>query len=116
MPNDPTKRVEAEGNLISLQQAADLMIQNHRHRVVVVDMSDPKSFPLGVISASHKRIKGWIIFRQRALMDSSASITFARRPGVCWPGSADQMSTRVIAALDVTPKNTGVKGVAVVIV
>jgi len=35
----------------SLQEAADLMIQNHRHRVVVVDNSDPDSFPLGVISS-----------------------------------------------------------------
>ncbi len=34
-----------------LQEAADLMIQNHRHRVIVVDQSDPKSFPLGVISS-----------------------------------------------------------------
>jgi CBS domain-containing protein len=35
----------------SLQQAADLMIQNHRHRVIVVDKNDPESFPLGVISS-----------------------------------------------------------------
>jgi CBS domain-containing protein len=35
----------------SLQEAADLMIQNHRHRVIVVDQSDPESFPLGVISS-----------------------------------------------------------------
>jgi len=35
----------------SLQEAADLMIQNHRHRVVVVDNSDLDSFPLGVISS-----------------------------------------------------------------
>ncbi len=35
----------------SLQQASDLMIQNHRHRVVVVDKNDPESFPLGVISS-----------------------------------------------------------------
>lgn len=35
----------------SLQQAADLMIQNHRHRVIVMDTSDPHSFPLGVISS-----------------------------------------------------------------
>jgi CBS domain-containing protein len=35
----------------SLQQAADLMIQKHRHRVIVVDSRDPKSFPLGVISS-----------------------------------------------------------------
>lgn len=35
----------------SLQQAADIMIQNHRHRLVVVDQNDPESFPLGVISS-----------------------------------------------------------------
>jgi predicted transcriptional regulator len=35
----------------SLQQAADMMIQNHRHRVIVVDENDPESFPLGVISS-----------------------------------------------------------------
>jgi CBS domain-containing protein len=35
----------------SLQQAADLMIQNHHHRVIVVDINDPQSFPLGVISS-----------------------------------------------------------------
>lgn len=35
----------------SLQQAADLMIQNHRHRVIVVDTNDPQSFPLGAISS-----------------------------------------------------------------
>jgi len=35
----------------SLQQAADLMIQNHRHRVVVIDANDPDSFPLGILSS-----------------------------------------------------------------
>jgi CBS domain-containing protein len=35
----------------SLQEAADLMIQHHCHRVIVVDQSDPDSFPLGVISS-----------------------------------------------------------------
>lgn len=35
----------------SLQHAADMMIQNHRHRVIVVDENDPESFPLGVISS-----------------------------------------------------------------
>ena len=35
----------------TLQEAADIMIQNHRHRVIVVDKSDPESFPLGVISS-----------------------------------------------------------------
>jgi CBS domain-containing protein len=35
----------------SLQEAADIMIQKHRHRVIVIDKSDPKTFPLGVISS-----------------------------------------------------------------
>ena len=35
----------------SLQEAADLMIQNHRHRVIVIDNEVPDSFPLGVISS-----------------------------------------------------------------
>lgn len=35
----------------SLQEAADIMIKNHRHRVIVVAKSDPDSFPLGVISS-----------------------------------------------------------------
>lgn len=35
----------------SLQEAADMMIQNHRHRVIVVDRNEPDSFPLGVISS-----------------------------------------------------------------
>lgn len=35
----------------SLQEAADLMIQNHRHRVVVLDKNDRDSFPIGVISS-----------------------------------------------------------------
>ena len=35
----------------SLRQAADLMIQNHHHRVIVVDANDPQGFPLGVISS-----------------------------------------------------------------
>jgi len=35
----------------SLQQAANLMIQHHGHRVIVVDTNDPQSFPLGVISS-----------------------------------------------------------------
>ena len=35
----------------SLQEAADMMIQQHRHRVIVVDQGDPESFPLGVISS-----------------------------------------------------------------
>lgn len=35
----------------SLQEAADIMIKNHRHRVIVIDRNDPESFPLGVISS-----------------------------------------------------------------
>lgn len=35
----------------SLQEAANLMIQNHRHRLIVVDINDPESFPLGMISS-----------------------------------------------------------------
>lgn len=34
----------------SLREAADLMIQNYHHRLVVVDKADPDSFPLGAIS------------------------------------------------------------------
>jgi CBS domain-containing protein len=34
-----------------LRQAADLMIQNHHHRLVVVDSHDPEAFPLGIISS-----------------------------------------------------------------
>lgn len=35
----------------SLQEAANLMINNHRHRVIVIDINDPESFPLGIISS-----------------------------------------------------------------
>ncbi len=34
----------------SLREAADLMIQNYHHRLVVVDKEDPDAFPLGAIS------------------------------------------------------------------
>jgi CBS domain-containing protein len=34
-----------------LRQAADLMIQKHYHRLVVVDQDDPQAFPLGIISS-----------------------------------------------------------------
>lgn len=34
----------------SLREAADRMIQNHHHRLVVVDKDDPDAFPLGAIS------------------------------------------------------------------
>jgi predicted transcriptional regulator len=56
---DETLRVSAlmNRNLITtdihstLQEAADIMIQHHCHRVIVVDQNDPDSFPLGVISS-----------------------------------------------------------------
>ncbi len=35
----------------SLREAADVMIQNHYHRLVVVDKDDPDAFPLGAISS-----------------------------------------------------------------
>ncbi len=35
----------------SLREAADMMIQNHYHRLVVVDKDDPDAFPLGAISS-----------------------------------------------------------------
>lgn len=35
----------------SLHEAADKMIQNHHHRLIVVDDADPESFPLGIISS-----------------------------------------------------------------
>jgi CBS domain-containing protein len=35
----------------SLREVADLMIQHHHHRVVVVDGRDPEAFPLGVVSS-----------------------------------------------------------------
>ncbi len=35
----------------SLREAADLMIKHHHHRVIVVDNSDPDSFPLGIVSS-----------------------------------------------------------------
>jgi len=34
-----------------LQEAANLMIQKHYHRLVVVDKDDPESFPLGIVSS-----------------------------------------------------------------
>lgn len=34
----------------SLREAADMMIQNHHHRLVVIDKNDPDAFPLGMIS------------------------------------------------------------------
>ena len=35
----------------SLREAADNMIQNHHHRLVVIDQEDPDAFPLGIISS-----------------------------------------------------------------
>jgi CBS domain-containing protein len=35
----------------SLQEAANLMIQKHHHRLVVIDKDDPQAFPLGIISS-----------------------------------------------------------------
>lgn len=35
----------------SLREAADMMIQNHHHRLVVIDKDDPDAFPLGAISS-----------------------------------------------------------------
>lgn len=34
----------------SLREAANMMIQNHYHRLVVIDKNDPDAFPLGAIS------------------------------------------------------------------
>lgn len=34
----------------SLREAADMMIQNHYHRLVVVDKENPDAFPIGAIS------------------------------------------------------------------
>jgi CBS domain-containing protein len=36
----------------SLREAVDKMIQNHHHRLVVIDKEDPDAFPLGIISSS----------------------------------------------------------------
>jgi len=35
----------------SLREAADKMIQNHHHRLIVTDKEDPEAFPLGIISS-----------------------------------------------------------------
>ena len=34
-----------------LLEAVNLMIQNHHHRLVVIDQNDPQAFPLGIISS-----------------------------------------------------------------
>ncbi|MBK8821089.1 MAG: CBS domain-containing protein [Anaerolineales bacterium] len=34
----------------SLREAADMLIQNHHHRLVVIDKDDPDSFPIGALS------------------------------------------------------------------
>jgi CBS domain-containing protein len=36
---------------VPLQEAANLMIQEHYHRLVVIDQEDPQAFPLGIISS-----------------------------------------------------------------
>lgn len=35
----------------SLREVADLMIQHHHHRVIVIDKDDPDAFPLGIVSS-----------------------------------------------------------------
>ena len=35
----------------SLREAADMMIENHHHRLLVVDPNQPESMPLGIISS-----------------------------------------------------------------
>lgn len=35
----------------SLREAADLMIKEHHHRLIVIDDEDPDAFPLGIISS-----------------------------------------------------------------
>jgi CBS domain-containing protein len=35
----------------SLREAADMMIENHHHRLLVVDPAQPESMPLGIISS-----------------------------------------------------------------
>ena len=36
----------------SLHDAANLMIQNHQHRLIVTDKNEPDGFPLGIISST----------------------------------------------------------------
>ena len=36
---------------LQLREAADKMIQNHHHRLIVVDDANPEAFPLGIISS-----------------------------------------------------------------
>ena len=35
----------------TLREAADVMIKNHHHRLIVIDENEPDAFPLGVISS-----------------------------------------------------------------
>jgi CBS domain-containing protein len=35
----------------SLREAADMMIQNHHHRLVVIDKKNPDAFPIGALSS-----------------------------------------------------------------
>ncbi len=37
---------------VHLREAADLMIQKHHHRLVVIDHEHPQAFPLGIISSN----------------------------------------------------------------
>jgi predicted transcriptional regulator len=39
------------GMNVSLREAANMMIENHHHRLVVVDLDDPEAMPLGIISS-----------------------------------------------------------------
>ncbi len=39
------------GMQATLREAASMMIENHHHRLVVVDPDDPESMPLGIISS-----------------------------------------------------------------
>jgi predicted transcriptional regulator len=39
------------GMSASLREAANMMIENHHHRLVVIDPQDPEAVPLGVISS-----------------------------------------------------------------
>jgi CBS domain-containing protein len=36
---------------VSLREAADKMIQNHHHRLIVVEDTNPEAFPMGIISS-----------------------------------------------------------------
>jgi predicted transcriptional regulator len=44
----PALTIDLKANL---HEAAEMMIQNHHHRLIVVDKDDPQAFPLGIISS-----------------------------------------------------------------